>query len=75
MGLWDSSRLITFAEIGLIIPVIGQLSINRSVEILGIPAEAWGRGFSLIKNLQAPTVPYDWGYADTSNQNWGVIPE
>ena len=61
------------AENGRRIPVIGQLSINESVKLLGIPSKAWGRGLPFIKNFQAPTVLYGWGVADTSNQNWGII--
>ena len=62
------------AENGRIIPVISQLSINRSVEILGIPADAWGYGLPFIDNIQAPNVHYGWADANNSNQNLGVTP-
>ena len=51
------------------IPIIGKLSINRSVELLGIPNFVSNSGLSFIENLQASTVPTDWGHADNSNQN------
>ena len=41
---------------------------------MGIPAEAWGHGFSFTENLQATTVPSGWGDANTFNRNWGVRP-
>ena len=62
------------AENGCRIPFIGELFINGSIKILGIPAEAWGRGFPFIESLQAPTVTSGWGDANTCNQNWGVSP-
>ena len=63
-----------FAENGRRIPIIGQISINGSVELLGSPADAWGFGLPFIENLQAPTVPSGWEDSDTSNQNCPVIP-
>ena len=59
---------------GCIIPVIGQISINRSVKILGIPADAWGYGLLFIDNFQAQYNPTGWGHGGTSNHNWGVNP-
>ena len=58
-----------FLENGRRIPVICQISINRSVKLLDIPADAWGFGLPFIENVQAPTVPHGCGDADTSNQN------
>ena len=58
------------SENGRRISFIDQISINGSVEILGIPAEAWECGFTFIDNIQAPTVTSGWGGVDTSNQNW-----
>ena len=58
-----------FDENGRIIPVISQISINRSIQMLGIPADAWVRGLPFIENTQAPTVPSGWGDANNSNQN------
>ena len=60
------------AKNGRRIPVIGQISINRSVEPLSIPADAWGCGLPFIENVQAPTDTTGWGHGGTSNQNWGV---
>ena len=43
------------------IPIIGKLSINGSVQFLGIPDFVWGFGLSFLTNLQAPTDPTGWG--------------
>ena len=59
-------------ENGLTIPVIGQISISRSVKLSGIPADAWGGVFLFIQIGQDPTVPSGWEDANTSNQNWVV---
>ena len=50
-----------FAENGRIIPIIGQISVNRSVKILGIPADAWECGLPFLENVLATTVPHGWG--------------
>ena len=50
---------------------IGQISINRIVELLVSPFFL-NIGFSFIKNLQYLTVSTGWGHADTSNNNRGV---
>ena len=50
-----------------------QISVNGSVELLGIPADAFGCGLPFHKNVLAPTVTHGWGYTGTSNQNWPVI--
>ena len=62
------------AENGRIIPIIGKLSINGSVQFLGIPYFVINCGLSFIENLQASNVPTGWGHANTTNHNWGVIP-
>ena len=62
------------AENGHIIPNIGQLSINRSVQFWGIPDFVRGSGLSFIEKLQAPTDTTGWIRSDTSNKNWGVRP-
>ena len=63
-----------FAKNCRIIPVIGQTSVNRSVEILGIPYDAWEFGLPFLENILAPTMPRGWGDNDNSNKNWPVIP-
>ena len=62
------------AENGRIIPIIGQLSINRSVELLGIPKFSRKSGLLFIENLKSLTVTTVWGHDDTFNHNWGVSP-
>ena len=42
MRLLDSFWPITLLKNGRRIPVIGQIFISRSVELLGIPADTWG---------------------------------
>ena len=56
-----------FSENGSRIPIIGRNSINGSVKILGIPADAWGRGLTFIENVLANTVPHGWMDKDNSN--------
>ena len=56
------------------IPTVIQLSINVSVQLLGIPNFFRNNGLSFIENLQSPTVSSGWDVADTYNKNWGVIP-
>ena len=56
------------------IPIIGQISINGNVKLLGIPDFVRNGGLYFIENLQAPTVPSVWGGDDASNHKWGVIP-
>ena len=41
------------AENGFIIQIVGQLSINDSVQILGVPAQAWGNVLLFLCNLQS----------------------
>ena len=62
------------AKNGRRIPIIGQLSINKSVPFLGILDFVKGSGLLFLPNLQAPTDPIVWGHGGTSNHNWGVIP-
>ena len=60
-----------FAENGSRIPIIGQLSINNSVQFLGIPDHGGEGGLSFLYNLQAPAEATWWGSGHTSIQNWG----
>ena len=59
------------AENGCIIQIIEQLSINDSVQFLGVTAQAWGRGFTFLYNLQAPSEATGWISGHYSNQYWG----
>ena len=54
------------------IPIVVQLYINRSVQLLGIPNFVRNSVLSFIENLQDPTIPSGCGGANTSNHNWGV---
>ena len=56
-------------ENGRRIPIIGQLYMKGSVQLLGIPDFFRSSGFLFIENLQAPTVPFGWGDSNNSNQN------
>ena len=56
------------------IPIIGQLSINSSVQFLGIPDFSRGSGLSFLPNLQAPTDPTGCVNGGTYNNNWEVRP-
>ena len=69
MGQFNTNHL---AENGRIIPNIGKLSINGSVQILGIPDFVRNSTFSFIGNLQSPSMTTVWGHADTPNKNWVV---
>ena len=51
------------------IQIIGQISINCSIQFWGVPVQSWGRGFPFLCNLQATTEPTGWGSCHTSNQN------
>ena len=42
------------AENGRRIQIIGKISIDYSVQFLGVPTQAWGHGFPFLRNLQAP---------------------
>ena len=61
------------AKNGRKIQIIGKLSINDSVQLLVVPAQALGHGFPFLRNLQAPSEKILWGSGNTSNQNWGGI--
>ena len=63
-----------FTENGRRIPFIGQISVNRSAKLLGIPTDAWRCVFPFLDNVLGPTVPHGREDNDTSNQNWTVIP-
>ena len=53
------------------IPILGQISINGSVEYLGIPDFHSTGGLFWADNLLAPR--YTWGEGgNTTNQNWGI---
>ena len=56
------------------ITIIGQLSINRSVQFLGIPDFVRGSGFSFIPSLQATTDTTGLWHGVTFNNNWIVSP-
>ena len=43
------------------IQIIRQLSINDSVQFLGIPAQYWGRGLTFILHLQESSEATGWG--------------
>ena len=52
------------------IPILGHISINGSVEILGIPNFSSQPMFT--ENLLAPHYTTVWGDCGTTNQNWPV---
>ena len=51
------------------IQIIGKLSINVSVQFLGVPAQAWGHGFP-FQNVQPTNKATGWEIFHTPNQNW-----
>ena len=60
-------------EDGRRIPIVGQISINGSVEYLGIPDFHRVSGPFWDDNLLAPC--YSWGFGGTNtNQNWRIQP-
>ena len=71
LGLFTNNYL---DENGRRIPVIGQLSINGSVQFLGIPNFFGNSGLLFIENLKSPTVTPGWGHSYTTTKNWLVIP-
>ena len=71
MGKFTTDYLV---KNGYRIPIVGELSINGSVQLLGIPDFVRNSELSFFQNLQAPTVTSGWGDADTSNKKLGVIP-
>ena len=62
------------SENGRRITILGQISINGSVKLLGIPDFNITSGPMFIENLQAPHSTTFWVDSGTSNQNWPVIP-
>ena len=60
------------SENGRIIPILGQSSINGSVELLSIPIFFSGPMFT--ENLLAPYDTTGWGDSGNTNQKWPVIP-
>ena len=52
------------------IHIIGQLSINDSLQFLGVSVQAWERGLPFLLNMQAPAVATGWESGHTSNKNW-----
>ena len=67
MGQFKSDYL---AESGLRIPILGQISINGSVELLGIPDFFSGPRFT--EDILDPYDTTGWGDGGTPNQNWTV---
>ena len=51
---------------------IGQLSVNDSVQFLGLSDQSWGSGLLFIANLLAQVKYAGWGSANNSNQIHGV---
>ena len=61
------------AENGRRILIIGQISINISVQFLGIPNFFSNSRLLFCENLQDPTVLIGWGHIDTTNHNCRVM--
>ena len=62
-----------FTESGCRIPILGIISINGSVEWLGIPDFHITSGPFWTANILAPS--YSWGDGGTkTNKNWGIKP-
>ena len=55
------------------IHIIGQLSVNDSVYFLVVPTQAWGRGLTFLRNLQAPDKTTGWGSDNYFIHAWGGI--
>ena len=60
------------AENGRRIKIIGQLSVNDSVQFLGLSDQALVTGMPFIYNLWALSEPTGWVSANNSDQNWGI---
>ena len=58
-------------ENGRQILIIGRLSINHSVQFLGLFDQAWGSGLPYITSLLAQVEATGWVGCNNSNQNWG----
>ena len=71
MGQFLSDYL---AENGRRIPILGQISVNISVELLGIPHFRRTSGPIYTENLMASYDTTGWGDGVTSNHKWLVQP-
>ena len=58
------------AENGRQIPIIGQLSVNYRVQLLGLSDQAWVSGLPFIANILAHVESTGWECSKNSNQNW-----
>ena len=59
------------SENGRQIKIIGQLSVNNSVQVLGFSDQAWGIGLPFICNILAHVKATGWEVANNFNQNLG----
>ena len=59
------------AENGRRIEIIGQLSVNNSVQFWGVPNQSVGIGLPFICNLLYRVEAIGWGSGNCSNQVWG----
>ena len=59
------------AENGRRIQIIRPFSINNTFQFFGVTAQAWGRGLSFIRNLQAPAESIGWVSGNYYNRDWG----
>ena len=57
-------------ENGQKIQIIRQLSINNSVQFLGVPYQAWGFGLLFLSNLQAPAEATGWVIRNYTNHDF-----
>ena len=75
VGAGTMGQLLTdyLAENGGIIPIFGQIYINGSVKIWGIPDFHRTSGPMFIENLRSPHYTTDWRHGGTSNHNWPAI--
>ena len=53
------------------ITIIKQLSVNGSVQFLGLSDQAWGSGLPYIANLLPQVDATGWVSSNSSNQIWG----
>ena len=60
------------AENGRHIPIIGKLSVDNSVQFLGLSDQAWGSGLPYIYNLVDQVEATGSDSSNNSNQNWGI---
>ena len=59
------------AKNGRKIQIIRKLSVNDSVQLLGVIAQSWGGLFPFIFNLKAPVEATGWVIGNYYNQYWG----